>query len=277
MRILHIAVSFALFILVVSCEKQYNPGFLITPPPVVNPNSEGTLVSATPNITEYPSGIALNNTHTVTVQVNVTKTGTYTITTDTINKIYFNASGTFNSTGMQTVVLQGHDIPDTSGICNLTVKYGNSRRSFSAEVYDWWEFEAGGVKHTGRVDTAFFNNSFLFSSLIIQGIKPNTDTTFDITPFLPAGNTITSGTYAIMERRNQVLFSFDAISNPGAAFYHAEPADPIPPSNFTLQLTYNATKKIAEGTFGGTATNDIGMLPTLIQIINGRFRVKVRP
>lgn len=61
---------------------------------------------------DYFSGTALTNLNSVTIGVNVTSPGVYTIKTDTINGISFSASGTFTSTGATTVVLKGSGTPD---------------------------------------------------------------------------------------------------------------------------------------------------------------------
>jgi endonuclease G len=76
-------------------------------------------------------GIALNSSNIAIIQVFVTKTGTYSILNPTINGYRFTASGTFTTTGLQTVVLQGNGTPqaaaadrhqiDSSPTCTFTV------------------------------------------------------------------------------------------------------------------------------------------------------------
>ncbi|WP_421938728.1 hypothetical protein [Pedobacter sp.] len=63
----------------------------------------------------YLQDVALNSTHTITIPVNVTATGPYTITTNAVNGYSYAASGTFNTLGAQTVVLQGSGIPAAGG------------------------------------------------------------------------------------------------------------------------------------------------------------------
>src|SRR3982751_6792011 len=55
---------------------------------------------------QYTAGDALAVNNKISLQVNVSKTGQYHITTSSINGIQFSTSGEFTSTGMQTVVLQ---------------------------------------------------------------------------------------------------------------------------------------------------------------------------
>jgi hypothetical protein len=60
-------------------------------------------------------GVALSNQNTITLNVNVTSPGAYAITTDTVNGIYFNASGSFTVAGNQTVTLRGYGTPNDAG------------------------------------------------------------------------------------------------------------------------------------------------------------------
>ncbi len=62
----------------------------------------------------------------IDVQVNVTKAGSYTIYTDTINGFYFRATGTFSNAGTKTVKLNGSGTPVNAGISNFTVTYTTS-------------------------------------------------------------------------------------------------------------------------------------------------------
>ena len=75
----------------------------------------------------YLQGTALvPATNTITVSVMVTKTGSYTITTDTVAGIYFKATGTFLALGATNVTLQGNGTPSAQGIRNFQVTYGTS-------------------------------------------------------------------------------------------------------------------------------------------------------
>ncbi len=49
------------------------------------------------------------------IQVNVTSVGQYSITTNTVNGIYFSANGTFRSTGLQTIELRSSGTPINYG------------------------------------------------------------------------------------------------------------------------------------------------------------------
>jgi hypothetical protein len=57
------------------------------------------------------------------VQVNVGKTGTFEVVTDTVNGFYFRAVGTFTKLGATTVTLRGNGTPFSGGISNFVVKF----------------------------------------------------------------------------------------------------------------------------------------------------------
>lgn len=71
---------------------------------------------------------------TQTVRVNVTRLGTYNITTNTINNLSFSASGTFTTLGLTDVVLVGTGTPNGSGnltfTANLSGTSGSSTCTF---------------------------------------------------------------------------------------------------------------------------------------------------
>lgn len=72
----------------------------------------------------YGAGIPLvPTTNTITVQVNVGRTGTYTVSTDTINGYFFRTTGTFTTLGANNVTLRGNGTPFAAGIDNFVVRY----------------------------------------------------------------------------------------------------------------------------------------------------------
>lgn len=64
----------------------------------------------------YYAGIVTNANNTITLSVNVTKPGSYSINTNTANGITFSSSGTFINTGQQTVILLAKGKPVLSGL-----------------------------------------------------------------------------------------------------------------------------------------------------------------
>ncbi len=72
----------------------------------------------------YTAGTALTPANTLTINVNVTTAGAYTISTNTVNDISFSANGVFAGTGPQTVTLTGTGTPTAAGPSNYVVTGG---------------------------------------------------------------------------------------------------------------------------------------------------------
>ena len=77
-------------------------------------NTAGACTGATP-AGSYNTGVALGASNTVAIQVNVVSPGSYTITSEVVNGISFSSSGTFTTSGPQTVTLVGNGTPAASG------------------------------------------------------------------------------------------------------------------------------------------------------------------
>ena len=130
-------------VLFITCKKEYSyEGGGSPPPPPPGPVANGsfTLVGA-PNdcqnfLThgEYISGMPLINSHSVDVLVNVTAIGNYTLTTDTLDGIWFSGSGTFTGTGNQTITLAGNGIPEFARNLIFTVLGVGSTCTFKVTI-----------------------------------------------------------------------------------------------------------------------------------------------
>lgn len=82
----------------------------------------------------YVAGKPLTDSNVVSIAVNVTATGPYTIVTDTVNGYYFKGTGTFSATGINSVQLKGTGKPVTEGIDNFTVVFDSSFCLLSVSV-----------------------------------------------------------------------------------------------------------------------------------------------
>lgn len=96
-----------------------------TPPVQVNVlSAAGTYTmscgSATVNGV-YKVGTVLTASNTITLPINVTNTGSYTITTNTVNGISFSGSGTFSAIGNQNITLYGNGTPSSTTVTILTI------------------------------------------------------------------------------------------------------------------------------------------------------------
>jgi len=74
----------------------------------------------------YAVGAALGAANTITLEVNVTKVGTYVVTTDTINGYFFRATGSFTRVGVNSVTLRGSGTPFAAGTNNFVVSFDST-------------------------------------------------------------------------------------------------------------------------------------------------------
>ena len=74
----------------------------------------------------YAVGQALTNSNSITIAVNVVKTGTYTIGTDTVNGYYFRGTGSFTTLGVNNVTLRGNGTPFAQGTNNFVVSFDST-------------------------------------------------------------------------------------------------------------------------------------------------------
>lgn len=96
-------------------------------------DTTGNCLGSTPSGT-FTQGVALTSSNKVDVQVNVTKVGTWSISTSSVAGFSFSGSGTFTTTGVQTITLTGSGTPTASGAQTFPVTVGNSSCGFDVTV-----------------------------------------------------------------------------------------------------------------------------------------------
>jgi hypothetical protein len=98
----------------------------------LQPNGTSCM-TATPAGT-FTQGVALTSANKVDIQVNVTNTGTWSITTAAVAGFSFSGSGTFTTTGVQTITLNGSGTPTASGAQSFPITAGTTSCSFTITV-----------------------------------------------------------------------------------------------------------------------------------------------
>jgi hypothetical protein len=168
---------------------------------IVNPSSSGVLGDSAGNckpvfiLGNFVKGIPLTTLNAAQVQVTVAVPGAYSITTNTVNGISFSASGTFNTTGLQNVLLLAKGTPTATGNSVFTLQYGNSQCGFSLNVLG---NSAGTLGSTAGACT-----SFTLNGTYQAGIAFNTGNTVQVQV-----NVTTPGSYQInSDSVNGVKFS----------------------------------------------------------------------
>jgi hypothetical protein len=66
------------------------------------------------------------DTNTISVSVNVVKTGSYVISSDTVNGYFFRATGIFTTTGINAVTLRGNGTPFAAGVNNFVITFDST-------------------------------------------------------------------------------------------------------------------------------------------------------
>jgi uncharacterized membrane protein len=84
----------------------------------------------------YVSGDTLNESHTVTLEVQVDYPGQWEIITQTVNGVFFANAGIFTQKGQQTITLYGTGIPGETGYTIVPVVVGNSACGFAVNVME---------------------------------------------------------------------------------------------------------------------------------------------
>lgn len=70
----------------------------------------------------YKKGTSLTTSNTITMNINVSSLGSYSIVSESMNGIRFSASGIFTATGTQSITLQGTGIPNTNIDFSVKIK-----------------------------------------------------------------------------------------------------------------------------------------------------------
>jgi hypothetical protein len=184
-----------------SCSFSITYNTVITNATYTLSGSPGNCTGAAVNGT-YTAGTALTATNVAVINVNVLSTGNYSIATTTVNGISFSATGTFNTTGLQQVTLNGTGTPTASGTFNNIPVTGNANTcGISVTV-------GGGGPPAANLDyvpeTSFSN----WSDKLVGGTPADTSYV-QVSPNTIVKNTLT---YRIFEVK--------VTGNPVDSFYH---------------------------------------------------------
>ncbi|MDX6182625.1 hypothetical protein SGQ44_10525 [Flavobacterium sp. Fl-77] len=119
----------------------------------------------------YAPGIAMTATNTMTVPVNVTYVGAYTITTNSVNGVSFAATGTFTATGAQNVVMTATGTPVSGGTFSYAVSANSTNGATACNKSITFIFRTmrvlglgGGVYQPGSSGAANSSRAILAST-----------------------------------------------------------------------------------------------------------------
>jgi hypothetical protein len=170
---------FFLLAILFSCDKEYSQEGNVTGGTAIftytgSPNAcTDAVVGGT-----YQEGNALNSSNILTLSVNVSATGNYSIITPAINGITFSGSGIFSTSGQQTIQLTGSGIPVSAGTysvspglngCNFPVTVtGTAAYSLIESAGNCSSFSIAGTYTVGKNLTAS-NNAKVSVSITSPG------------------------------------------------------------------------------------------------------------
>ena len=245
--------------------------------------SDCNLVTVTGN---YIAASALTSANTLAgLQVNVTSPGIYYLSTVPNNGISFTASGTFTTTGLQTVTLTGSGTPITSGTFNYSP--GNNGCSFAITVLPAEPLPTDYIKCKIDGTVATFIDMVLFTETTTPASPPLPATTaLDIAGNLSAASNEDFSLF-ITKTGNSIVTgdSFDAngvaagkiylITYTDAAGVSWSAVSGISVAAFTITVT-NKTATRVQGTFSGTLSDTGAAGGHLKTITEGTFSVPVQ-
>ena len=115
------------FLVITGCQKEVSFELGNTPAEgSLQSDVTGDCLPKTVNGTYVATTALVPTTNSITVSVNVARTGTYVVTTDTINGYYFRGTGTFTALGATNVTLRGNGTPFAAGIDNFVVSFDST-------------------------------------------------------------------------------------------------------------------------------------------------------
>lgn len=188
-RSVYFLLSFLCITLIISCQKEAS--FETNQP--TGPSSSGTAIftfqgsgsncmnSSVAGV--YAKGTALTNANNVTLEVNVATAGTWKINTGSVTGFFYAGSGTFTTTGVQTITLNGSGTPGAIGNQTFSVVVGSGTCTFNVPVTatstnpnpasdhfpltanSWWSYDevsapGDSIKRTNIGARTFNNNTY---------------------------------------------------------------------------------------------------------------------
>ena len=204
----------------------------------------------------YKQGVLLNFNNTVTLSINVTALGNYSIGTSSVNGMFFQTSGSFVTTGAQTITLDGQGTPTAAGNFNIAAGNTPNACTFSVAVSGATNtaavFTLGGAPNacSGIVLTGTYKAGLATSASNTAKFNVNVTTvgTYSITTNALNGVTFSgSGSFAATGAQTITL---TASGTPAAAnsFNYVVTATS---GTCTFSVTYTAAAPPAVYTLGG--------------------------
>ncbi len=277
-------VSGAVLLLFATCKKEYSyeggPANAVQAPAIFSLQGSPNSCSNIKLAGAYIAGIQVTSGNTLTLMVDVSSAGEYSISTNTANGISFRGSGIFTGTGIQQIILQAAGTPVAKGNYSILISAGSSQCNFTLNVSDplvtipvninlsdsAWQFRQGSKTYRGFFDGALTNLVNGSTIMTLVGLTPTRDTAIAILVDITGSSVVKTGTYSSL-----TASTFTFFDNKGNSIFTADKTTP----NVEIKITvssYDASTQIVRGIFSGTARDRFNQ-PTAIT--EGKFNAKL--
>lgn len=236
-----------------------------------------TLSCGTPVLAgTYQAGTAMTASNTMTVGVNVTTIGSYTVTAAAQNGVSFSVTGSFTTTGPQNIVLVASGTPTAAGTFTYTLNGASTTCTVpvtytAAGPTDYVRATVDGVPITFYFDMNADSDVGTtipgYTYLSIEGFQAATGSEEVFLEVAVAGTSIPPGTYTLNQAPNS-LISGDYTNAAGDNFNEISGATPQS-STFSITITSISATRVT-GTFSGPLRQD-ATGPAVKTITNGQF------
>ncbi len=152
----------------------------------------------------YIAGTALTANNKITVQVNVSFPGLYSITASTNNGFQFSGSGIFTNVGLQNVTLSGSGTPVSAGISNVVVSNAVSTCNFPITIQS--NNQGGAVFSFDGTPGPCINDTVNGTYYAGIATNPNNTVIMNVTVTVPGSYNITTNTANGVTFRNTGSF-----------------------------------------------------------------------
>ncbi|HEU4632459.1 MAG TPA: hypothetical protein VFS22_00650 [Flavisolibacter sp.] len=234
----------------------------------------------------FTAGTATSSANNVILNVNVSQVGTYTISTNSVNGISFTGTGSFTTTGAQTVVLTASGTPTVSGTfgyvpgsngCSFDVPVGQGSNSGgSSESY--LRCKIGGTLINFNTSLVGYYvsppSAGIPYSISVQGKNSDVNGSPEelwvtvTNPTAPSTGIYNNRTFSTptTDRGAQVALYPTGFPNPfwSSSVFNA--------NTLTVNISSVSTSG-ATGTFQGTIYEGNGIGPTTKQVTEGEFKI----
>jgi hypothetical protein len=220
-------------------------------------------------------GMPLNSSKTISVKVNVVKTGAFSVRTNTVHGMSFSIADTFHTTGTQTINLTGTGTPTVAGpttfilmassgdTCTTyatvfpSISEGRLTCKLDGVFNDFSRNTTGSLTYNAGID-------FRFSGSMADG----TNNVFDLLLQHPTVNPLTTGVYTVNDAGYLVK---GAYTNASLLSWIGQTAGiPQATNPFTITITAVSPTQV-EGTFYGTLKENAGAGPLAKIVSEGVF------